>query len=392
MPTKSPRIPSYRLHAPSGQARVIIDGRHIYLGKFGSTDSWEKYHQVVTESLASRRQLPPTQSEAADLTVVEVLARYKRFAVPYYRKNGEATGEWEYIKMSIAPLRKLYGRTLVKDFGPLALKAVRQTMIEAGLSRQGINARVNRIKRVFRWAVSEELAPATLVHALSTVAALKASRTVAPETKPVGPVPDEVVDKTLPHLPQIVADMVRFQRFTGCRPGEVCSLRPCDLDCSGDAWRYVPSSHKTEHHGKQRIIFVGPRAQAVLLPYLSRDADAYCFSPAESERVRKAGLREKRKTKVQPSQIDRSRRNPKRRPGTRYRTRVYGHAIRQACEAANVDPWSPNRLRHTAATELRSRFGLEATRTVLGHSSPATTLIYAERDLELAAKAMREVG
>ncbi len=24
--------------------------------------------------------------------------------------------------------------------------------------------------------------------------------------------------------------MVRFQRFTGCRPNEVCIIRPCDVD------------------------------------------------------------------------------------------------------------------------------------------------------------------
>ena len=44
----------------------------------------------------------------------------------------------------------------------------------------------------------------------------------------------------------------------------------------------------------------------ILLPYLLRDAEAYCFSPAESERKRKAELRANRQTPVQPRQIDRS--------------------------------------------------------------------------------------
>lgn len=193
-------------------------------------------------------------------------------------------------------------------------------MIEEGLTRQGINARINRIKRVFRWAVSEELAPATLVGALSTVAGLEAGRTVASETEPVTPVSDEVVEKTLPHLPNVVADMVRFQRLVGCRPGEVCAVRPGDVDRSGKVWRDVPGSHKTEHYGKQRIIFVGPRAQRVLLPYLLREAQAYCFSPADSDRERKAEMRTKRKTKVQPSQVDRTKEHAKRKPGMRYNT------------------------------------------------------------------------
>jgi hypothetical protein len=39
MNRRTGRVPAYRLHRPSGQARVIINGRHIYLGKFGSPES-----------------------------------------------------------------------------------------------------------------------------------------------------------------------------------------------------------------------------------------------------------------------------------------------------------------------------------------------------------------
>ena len=121
---------------------------------------------------------------------------------------------------------------------------------------------------------------------------LKKGRTKAPEPEPVLPVEDTLVEATLPHLPEIVADMVRFQRLTGCRPGEVCQLRPMDLDRTGDVWTYRPGSHKTEHHGRERVIFIGPKAQAVIRPYLLRDATAYCFSPAESmQKMREARQR-----------------------------------------------------------------------------------------------------
>ena len=36
MPRRSPHVPAYRLHKPSGQARVIIDGEHVYLGVYGT--------------------------------------------------------------------------------------------------------------------------------------------------------------------------------------------------------------------------------------------------------------------------------------------------------------------------------------------------------------------
>ena len=56
MSSKSRRIPSYRLHKPSGQARVIIDRRHIYLGKYGSPESWEKYRRIIAERLNGEAQ------------------------------------------------------------------------------------------------------------------------------------------------------------------------------------------------------------------------------------------------------------------------------------------------------------------------------------------------
>ena len=49
-------------------------------------------------------------------------------------------------------------------------------------------------------------------------------------------------------------------------------------------------------------------------------------------------------------------------------------------------------LRHTAATEIRRRFGVESARTILGHSDIATSEIYAERDHEMASRIAAEVG
>jgi integrase len=49
-------------------------------------------------------------------------------------------------------------------------------------------------------------------------------------------------------------------------------------------------------------------------------------------------------------------------------------------------------LRHTAATNLRRRFGIEVTRVILGHASPAVTEVYAEADRERAVQVMGQVG
>lgn len=160
--------------------------------------------------------------------------------------------------------------------------ANQHAMIAEGWARKTINKQIGRVVRMFSWAESKEMVPRGHTAALREVPGLAAGRTVARESAPVLPVADEVVQQTLPHLPDAVPDMVRLQRMTGARPEEICIVRPCDIDTSGDVWSYVTESHKTQHHGKRRVIFIGPRAQAVLRPYLLRSCESYCFSPADN--------------------------------------------------------------------------------------------------------------
>lgn len=330
-------VPKYRNHKASGQAIVTIQGRDHYLGPWKSKASRIEYDRLISEWMASGRPntAPAGQNER---TIKELLAAYWLFAEQHYRKDGQPTRELDNIRFAVRPLKELYGHTLVRNFGPLSLKALQQRMIEAKLSRGVVNQRIGKIKRVFRWAVSEELAPPSLCHALDAVAGLQRGRTAARETDPVGPVEDAVVDATLPFMPPIVADMVRVQRLTGARPNEICIVRPCDIDRSQPIWRYRPASHKTAHHGRDRLITIGPKAQDVLRPYLLRDSTAYCFSPIEAESARKAQLREVRKTRVQPSQLDRRKGNAKRKPGSRLafpRTRAVRCKDRQRMEIPN---------------------------------------------------------
>src|SRR5581483_6011251 len=158
------------------------------------------------------------------------------------------------------------------------LKAVRDEMIRSGLSRPSVNQRVGVIKRAFKWAVSEELIPGAALESLRAVAGLAKGRTEAPEPEPVRPVPDAWIDAALPFVLPPIAALIRLQRLTGARPGELVILRPCDLDVTGDVWLYRPASHKTAHHGKGRAIGIGPRAREVLEPFLPTELRAYAFS------------------------------------------------------------------------------------------------------------------
>lgn len=353
------------------------------------------------------------------LTVVELCSAYLTYAKRYYVKNGRPTAQMDTVRRAIRLANKLYGQARVVDFGPLALRAVQEHMVknpvvhpitkqQSAYSRSTINSTCGAVKRMFKWGVSVELIPVAVHQALTTVPGLKKGRTPAREPKPIRPVAEEVVDVTLPHLSPVVADMVRFQRLTGARPGEVCQLRPMDLERGGKVWQYRPESHKTEHHGRERIVFIGPKAQGILLPYLLRAADAYCFSPAESENKRHAELRRRRKTRVQPSQQNRRKRHARRSPSTQYRKDAYRGAIVKAVAKANrkaaeeaapigAEPvllpnWHPNQLRHSAATDIRRRYGLEAAQVILGHAKADITQVYAERDYGLAAAVMEKIG
>ncbi len=278
-------VPKYRHHRGSGQAFVQIKGRRYYLGKFNTPASKEAYARFVAELAATPASTPIPPPTGADntTTVVELAAAYLDFAEGYYVKDGRPTGEVPIVKRALAIVAELYGRQPAIQFGPLALRAIQQKLIPEGYARTTINHFVAVVRRMFRWAVSEELLPVATHQALTTVPGLKKGRTAAEEPEPIRPVAEEVVDATLPFLPHVLVDMVRFERLTGCRPGEVCKIRPMDVDRSGEIWLYRPASHKTEHRGLARIIFIGPKAQEVLLPYLLRDSQSYCFSPADSE-------------------------------------------------------------------------------------------------------------
>jgi integrase len=403
-------VPKYRRHKGSGQAFVQVQGRRHYIGRWGSPASKERYARFVAELAVKPAAAVPTTptTPAPEITVVELCAAYLDFAEVYYRKDEAPTRSIEEARTAVRILRDLYGRTAVNEFGPLRLLAIQEKLARGDHARSYVNKLIGYIKRVFKWGVSRQLIPAGVFHALATVEGLKRGRTTAREPAPIKPVDASVVDATLPHLPVVVADMVRLQRLTGCRPGEVCQLRPCDLDRSGEVWQYRPASHKTQHHGRERVIFIGPQAQALLLAYLLRPTYAYCFSPAESVKKHQSELRARRKTRVQPSQQDRRKRSPKKVPGDHYTRHAYCQAIARGIRnanrqrtkdaaAADCEPellvrWHANQLRHSAATEIRRVYGLEAAQVILGHAKADVTQVYAERDHALAAEVMKRIG
>lgn len=430
-------VPKYRRHKQSGQAIVTLTDdlgrRHdVLLGKYGTRESRAEYARQIAEWEANNHRLPVRSVLVlpADISVNELAVQYMRHASQHYRRpDGTATKELIEMRYALRPVCHLYGHTSAKDFGPLALKAVRKIMVEGyqhpkhgeqpALSRGVVNHRVNRIRRVFKWAVENEMVPPPLLQGLQAVRGLQRGRSPVRETEPVKPVAEEVVLETLPFMPRPVAAMVQLQLLAGMRPGEVVVMRGIDLDTSGQVWLYRPGSdqgptgqHKTAYQGHHRIIALGPKAQQVIRPFLQLDTQAYLFSPREAMAEFRAQQRRNRKTKVQPSQLNRKKRKPKKAPGVHYTVSSFGRAVAMACDKADchaheeavkagrpvdtdtrlVPHWHPHQLRHTAATKLRRECGLDVARVVLGHRSPQVTELYAELDITRAAEAMKKLG
>jgi integrase len=421
MPRPRATFPSYCLHKATGQAVVTINGRDVYLGEHDTAASRAAYERVILE-WKQQGTTPRTRPVADGLTVRALFAAYWRFieAQGLYEKHGKPTTERACISAAARPLVRLFGDKPAAGFGPLDLQVVRGAIAkpvrvpepvpvpppEPGekkkrkrtlpdmLCRGTVNKHVHRVRRMFRWAVSQELLPASVWQALLSVPALRRGAKNVRDRDPVRAVTRADVDAVLPKLSPQLRGVVELMWNCGCRPGEALQIRLMDVDKTASVWTYVPASHKTEHMGHARVIPLGPRAQAALQPFLKADPAAYLFDPRDevkSRRKRKqprdtAADSERRNARLQPAELLGAECND------RYRVDVFGKAVVRACKAAKVDKWTPNQLRHSAATRIRAEFGLEAASVILGHSNLSTTQIYAEADKLRAIEIAAQVG
>lgn len=380
-----PRVPSYCEHKPSRRAYVRLCGQQVYLGAYGSPESKAEFHRIVAEWHANGGRLPVRPDE---ITISELCSMYWEHASVRYTVDGCPTTTLDHVKSALGAMRKLYGKTLASEFGPAKLRVVRKTWIDAGLCRTTVNSYTKWLKATFKWAVSEEKISDGRYARLATVRGLERGRNEAKESEPVRPVPADDIDAIRSFVSGQVWAMIQLQLLTGARSQEVVGLRAIDIDVSEEVWNARLSKHKTAYRGKRRTLYFGPKAQSVLREFMrDRRVDAHLFSPREATAERAAQAPTHRRN-AQPQ----SPRQGSRRIGEQYTVASYRRAVERGCCRAGVARWTPHRLRHNAATNIRKEFGLEAAQVILGHSHANITELYAELDEGKAIQAMLSMG
>lgn len=158
--------------------------------------------------------------------------------------------------------------------------------------------------------------------------------------------------------------MVRLQRLTGMRPGEVCELAAEDIDRSRDPWVYRPASGgKTLHLEKDRRIYFGPLARAELAPILAGAGAGPLF---QLRKYRGAG-------------------------SVAVSSNYYRLALAAACRRAGVPVFRPNQIRHSYATELHRTYEDDAAvAAMLGNSPAVAAAVYIDDPKAAVSKRIAE--
>ena len=399
-----------------------VNKRRFTFGNVKFQSSWEKYRAFVSE-LIQRQLVAPDSSTGGDISLGSALNTTRRIpgnsAFPVLDNTDVPASclvadliaaflddtEREYPKDQYDRFRQSakwvlesgYGDCPVDEFTPKKLKHVRQRIVNSKrICREQVNDLKNKIVRMFRWGVEEEIVKNPNVPvALKAVENLKKGKGGTfdhPDTKAV---PDDVIQRTLPGLPPVVRAMVLIQRLTGMRPNEVFNMRVGDIDQSRDngLWYYEPGAYKTRQYVGNIQFPLGKPEQELLAPYLAgKKPDAAVFSPRTAMEERNAEKRANRKTKLPSSQKTRDKQAKKPRPIAEFYNRAsYRRAIQYGIEAVNrklpdgekVPQWTPYRIRNRVATEIETKVGLDAAQAQLGHTTANMTKRYSDAQLAI---------
>ena len=378
------QVPTMRHDKERDRAYVRIDGVRHRLGKWGSDKAQVSYDALIASWLASGRvntdgataakpaqaKPAPTPSSSGVLTVADLLALWMEDIAT----NGKGIESSSYGSARAAGRAMSAYLTLpVDDFGPKVFKQVMRDYaktpvvtrkllkdgtvinVERPRTRKYVNSVMVRIRKMFQWAVTEEMIDAAKAWRLQSVPLLEYGDPHAKESDERQPAKQEVVQATLGALTRECAALIEVLSLTGCRPSEVCRMTMDQIyDRGKKVWRYVPRRHKNSWRGKIRHVAIGPRCQKIIEKQVEEfgltDAEAI-FSPRRSvPRKKKFGS------------------NPDPRAKEFYGSNIVRKAVARACEVAGVEHWFPYQMRYAVGAKARQQGGIATTSATLGNS------------------------
>lgn len=403
---KQGEFPKISIHKGRGKARVRVDGREFWLGPVGSKQADAGYRAVMTAWAANGGKLPtdfqwPPAPTAPPATLPVVKPR-RRLNGPTLadllattlaevgggktREQLRKTSRWWRLR-AVADLLEPYAATPANEFGPRLLGEIAKTLASGSGRQRRDGSLVPRtstwcrevlgeVRRLFRDAVArEEIGPERVV-------ALEALRNppIGAAADPIErqAVPDADIEATTALLPPVVADLVWFIRFTGCRPGEAAAASPCEFDTSKTPWVWRPRNHKTKRRGGTRVMVIGRRARTILkrwMPGLS--SEAVVFSRHNIQTDNNSPTVKLRQFKV---------------GGEVFTEADLRQRVVRAAAAAGCQRWTPYQLRHAGLSAIREHGSRDATQSQAGHLDPRVTDRYAPPSASQTADVMERIG
>ena len=288
MPKNTRKPPKYcKLKTGKNTYAVVYHhGKTIYLGAYGSPESKIAYARFIAEHKQQLEIIVPTIQQGEPSTTVNELGI--AFLDHILKMRGSAKydkTEYAHYRTAFSVLFKLYGDDIPADsFKPKNLKLYRQELIDSKRFCRGtVNDYVRRVVRMFMWGAEEEILEYSTAAALKAVKSLQEGHPGTFDHPERENVPDDVIRRTLPFLPPIIAAMVMLQRLTGMRPCEVFGMRVGDVDreTEPDLWLYRLPSHKTQK--KVTLYPSGARA------FLQQIVQFTCSRKTKIGRLRKMG-------------------------------------------------------------------------------------------------------
>lgn len=375
-------VPQMHRHS-SGQGRVVLCGRTYYCGRFGSAAATKRYGELIEQwERNGRKPLDPTPDVEQVRPLRAVFETWESYldASKRYTKGGKATSQRAIVALAVREFVERFGDVPASSYSERHLLQHRDELERRErLSRGGINRKVGILIAGLRWAYGRGFI--TRDGWLGTSAVEPLTRAEAghrDRKRQKRAVSMEEVERVAACLPRVPAAMLRLQAIIGCRPGEVCGMRWCDIDRTPivvdgiTCWTYHVEGAKAEHHGKATSYAIPPRAQAILAQFPPTSPAAAIFSPAATMHELHELRRAQRQT-PETKQMHERDAAPGREFADRYDVPTYRQAIERGIRKSGVQPFSPHEVRHGAVTRAAARFGAFAASVYANHSNVSTT-------------------